>query len=161
MLRSSLTRPQQTRARIGFPGHDDGSQQSARCPIEYPNRVQPVSSEKKNIALECGIANGETRTRTGDTTIFSRRADLFNSDGIPANALASAERWRRTDRRKLRSFVAHLGTQTPFGAQSGRSIAVRDMACTSSEAPPTGRVTSVNHAVEGTGSRVVVPAVAG
>jgi hypothetical protein len=31
-----------------------------------------VSSKKKKIPLECGIDDSETRTRTGDTTIFSR-----------------------------------------------------------------------------------------
>jgi hypothetical protein len=41
-----------------------------------PNRVPKGKPElivrKKKIPLECGIADGETRTRTGDTTIFSR-----------------------------------------------------------------------------------------
>jgi hypothetical protein len=48
------------------------TRKSARCPIECPNSAELVASEKKKIPLECGIANGETRTRTGDTTIFSR-----------------------------------------------------------------------------------------
>ena len=34
--------------------------------------ARPAPSEKKKIPLEYGIADGETRTRTGDTTIFSR-----------------------------------------------------------------------------------------
>jgi hypothetical protein len=46
--------------------------ESGRCPIECPNSAELVASEKKKIPLECGIADGETRTRTGDTTIFSR-----------------------------------------------------------------------------------------
>jgi hypothetical protein len=44
--------------------------ESGRCPIECPNSAELVASEKKKIPLECGIADGETRTRTGDTTIF-------------------------------------------------------------------------------------------
>jgi hypothetical protein len=42
----------ETRARIGIPGHDDGSQDSAGCPIE----VELTSSKKKKILLECGIS---------------------------------------------------------------------------------------------------------
>jgi hypothetical protein len=34
--------------------------------------TRPGPSKKKKIPVECGIADGETRTRTGDTTIFSR-----------------------------------------------------------------------------------------
>jgi hypothetical protein len=41
-------------------------------PNQVPNDARPGLSEKKEIPLECGIADGETRTRTGDTTIFSR-----------------------------------------------------------------------------------------
>ena len=44
----------------------------ARCPIECPMNSRAGPSEKKKLPLSCGIADGETRTRTGDTTIFSR-----------------------------------------------------------------------------------------
>jgi hypothetical protein len=39
-----------------------------------------VASEKKKIPLECGIADGETRTRTGDTTIFRSRGRISLTD---------------------------------------------------------------------------------
>jgi hypothetical protein len=37
-----------------------------------PNERSTRTIRKKKIPLGCGIADGETRTRTGDTTIFSR-----------------------------------------------------------------------------------------
>jgi hypothetical protein len=50
--------------------------------------------------------------------------NLSNSGGIPANPLVLAvDRWM-LDVRKLRSFVADLGTRGGFGAQSERSVAV-------------------------------------
>jgi hypothetical protein len=39
--------------------------------------ARPRLAEKKEIPLECGIADGETRTRTGDTTIFSRAVEAL------------------------------------------------------------------------------------
>jgi hypothetical protein len=62
----------QPRARTGFAPMPIDDKKSARCPIECPNSAELVASKKKKIRLECGIADGETRTRTGDTTIFSR-----------------------------------------------------------------------------------------
>jgi hypothetical protein len=32
--------------------------------------MNALTIRKKKIPLECGIADGETRTRTGETTIF-------------------------------------------------------------------------------------------
>jgi hypothetical protein len=40
-------------------------------PNRVPNERSTCTIRKKKIPLECGIADGETRTRTGDTTIFS------------------------------------------------------------------------------------------
>jgi hypothetical protein len=57
----------------------------ARCPIECPIRSQFGLSENKKIPPECGIANGETRTRTGDTTIFSRYVLAVERREIPGN----------------------------------------------------------------------------
>jgi hypothetical protein len=54
--------------------------------------------------------------------------NLSNSGGIPANTPFNAGLPRRTDHRKLRSFLANLGTETRSGAQSGRSIAARAVA---------------------------------
>ena len=39
-------------------------------PNRVPNERATQAFRKKEIPLECGIADGETRTRTGDTTIF-------------------------------------------------------------------------------------------
>jgi hypothetical protein len=36
-----------------------------------PNQGSAHLIQKDKIPLECGLADGETRTRTGDTTIFS------------------------------------------------------------------------------------------
>jgi len=47
--------------------------------------ARPGPSEKKKIPLVCGIADGETRTRTGDTTIFSRYVLAAERRGIPGN----------------------------------------------------------------------------
>jgi hypothetical protein len=58
--------------------------ESARCPIECPIRARLESSENKKIPLECGIADGETRTRTGDTTIFSRGSTTGECGLFPA-----------------------------------------------------------------------------
>ena len=57
----------------------------ARCPI----RSQFAWSENKKIPPECGIADGETRTRTGDTTIFSRAAVSSETGPFAGNYLAS------------------------------------------------------------------------
>jgi hypothetical protein len=54
--------------------------------------------------------------------------NLSNSGGIPANTPFSVGLSRGADHRKLRSFLADLGTETRFGAQSGCSIAVRAVA---------------------------------
>jgi hypothetical protein len=67
-------RSPKTPAGSGLARQYDDSGSSARCPIECPMNARTGRSEKKKIPLECGIADGETRTRTGDTTIFSRAA---------------------------------------------------------------------------------------
>jgi hypothetical protein len=81
----SLTTPVKPAPPMGFLADDDHCQQLARCPIECPNEGPLSPSEKKRILLECGIAYGETRTRTGDTTIFSRGA------GIPLTTLKNLQ----------------------------------------------------------------------
>jgi hypothetical protein len=45
--------------------------------------------------------------------------NLSNIGGIPANTPVCAGRWRSANRRKLRLFIAGLGTGTRSGAQSG------------------------------------------
>jgi hypothetical protein len=77
-------------ARARGPAHQhDGQGSSARCPVECPNSAELVASEKKKISLLCGIEDGETRTRTGDTTIFSRAAVSSETHPFAGNSLAS------------------------------------------------------------------------
>jgi hypothetical protein len=109
--------PELTLPAMGFVADDDHCQQAARCPIECPHEGQIPSSEKKKIPLLCGIADGETRTRTGDTTIFSRGPDSLNSADSPAT-------WRFIDPcdyqlndRKLRSLLGDLGTRERGNAE--------------------------------------------
>jgi hypothetical protein len=75
----------ETRAGYGFVSGDDHCQQLTRCLIECPIERQITSSEKKKIPLQCGIADGETRTRTGDTTIFSRGSRCLEHPRNPCN----------------------------------------------------------------------------
>jgi hypothetical protein len=91
--------------------------ESGRCPIECPNSAELVASEKKKIPLEYGIADGETRTRTGDTTILSCESESLDCREIPAIQAVYSIRWQRVEVRRLRSFLADLGTRMRFGAQ--------------------------------------------
>jgi hypothetical protein len=107
---------------LGLARQHDDSGSSARCPIECPINARPGLSEKKKIPLECGIADGETRTRTGDTTISVMGRNLSNSGETPAISPFLATHHYRLDLRKLQSLLVALGTGTRFSAQSrGRS----------------------------------------
>ena len=62
-----------------------GAQSSAQW------NARRVPSEKTKNPLECGIADGETRTRTGDTTIFSCAAVVSETRAFAGNYLASGQ----------------------------------------------------------------------
>jgi hypothetical protein len=116
VVRSSLTRLRNAR-QDWVPADGDVGHELALCPIECPNTAQVASSKKKKITLECGIVDGETRTRTGDTTIFrqlhatlerpgkSRKNAVFGSDG------------RKHVVRKLHAMVGAVGHETPLVSQ--------------------------------------------
>jgi hypothetical protein len=101
-------------------------------------------------------------------------AKLSNSAESPAVWRLLERHDHQRDLRKLRFFVADLGTRGGFGAQSDRSVADvpwrderrNDPRPATTDAHqgrrrPNRPRASVNHALEGTGLPVVVPAVAG
>jgi hypothetical protein len=61
----------ETLAGSGLARQHDDSRIVGSVPNRVPNERSTCTIRKKKIPLECGIADGETRTRTGDTTIFS------------------------------------------------------------------------------------------
>jgi hypothetical protein len=63
----------------------------------------------EDIRLFAGILHGETRTRTGDTTIFSRARRPAQDGGIPGSHGVSAGTSRSPDVRSLRIFIAVCG----------------------------------------------------
>ena len=56
-----------------------------------------------------GFRHGETRTRTGDTTIFSRYLQAGRRREIPGNRAVSAKQVQQSDVRNLRSFPGDSG----------------------------------------------------
>jgi hypothetical protein len=52
-------------------------------------------SENKKIPLECGIEDGETRTRTGDTTIFRQLHATLERRRKSCNDTASSNTARK------------------------------------------------------------------
>ena len=92
-------------------------------PNRVPNEPSIVIIRKKKIPLECGIADGETRTRTGDTTIFRRGT---NCRPKQSKSLHLCEFWSggiRTDEFVNAAFCAPFGYpdrfQYPSGARPG------------------------------------------
>ena len=73
--------------------------------------ARPGPSEKRKIPLECGIADGETRTRTGDTTIFSRAVRSSNQPETPAKRGRRVRGPRRRHTRKFASFLPDSGDE--------------------------------------------------
>jgi hypothetical protein len=72
--------------------------------------VAPPTRESRSDAGFRG-QDGETRTRTGDTTIFSRGPESSNSRESPAIRRLRVIDRRLRDVRKLRSFAARFGTE--------------------------------------------------
>lgn len=103
---------------IGLPHRDD------RCTIDspVPNRVPKQGTggitRKEEIPLECGITDGETRTRTVETTIFQSLVgiSLTAAQCLQLSGLSPAEP-NQVDDRKLRSFLVDLGSGMRSGAQ--------------------------------------------
>ena len=60
--------------------------------------------ENRAAMRDCGPRNGETRTRTGDTTIFSRYVLAAASGEIPGEDVVFEDPARRVAVRSLRSF---------------------------------------------------------
>ena len=58
-----------SRMTLGLPHRDVHGRIARSVPNRVPHQGHRAPSEKAKIHLPCGIANGETRTRTGDTTI--------------------------------------------------------------------------------------------
>jgi hypothetical protein len=75
-------------------------------PNRVPNERSARTIRKKKIPLECGIADGETRTRTGDTTIFSRYVESVRRHAIPGN-----KGFRRNARSTAKSPICRLSPQ--------------------------------------------------
>ena len=65
-------------------------QAQVRPRIEREFQAQAHSLENRESSNHQGLRDGETRTRTGDTTIFSRRVELSNSTKMPGNERVSA-----------------------------------------------------------------------
>jgi len=105
------------------------AQSSAQTPMQLNH------SEKWEIPLECGIEHGETRTRTGDTTIFSRAAGSLKSvdlQGIARDLTAVAASEFPGFCGRLPSVTADGEAHWPFPqpAHAARGQARRASTCT-------------------------------
>jgi hypothetical protein len=74
-------------------------------------------AEKKKIPLECGIADGEARTRTGNTTISVVRWQLSNDVEFLANSQDPSHALDGWEVRKFRSFLADSGDERRLVSQ--------------------------------------------
>jgi hypothetical protein len=79
-------------------------------PICLPVRAVAHHNQKGGASSNHGpSSDGETRTRTGDTTIFSRARRPAQDGGIPGSHAVSAGTPRSPDVRSLRIFIAACG----------------------------------------------------
>jgi hypothetical protein len=79
--------------------------------------------EKQKTAMCSRFPSGETRTRTGDTTIFRQRCAEPDGPRFPALKPVSAPFTPRAKVRKLHEMVGDVGHETPLMAQwSGRAL---------------------------------------
>jgi hypothetical protein len=70
VVTSSLTSPER-RSALGCSA-SNSKYIGSRYPIRYPMLSRQTRSGNKKTVMASGFRSGETRTRTGDTTIFSR-----------------------------------------------------------------------------------------
>jgi hypothetical protein len=75
-------------------------------------RLHPPENEKSRN--HAGFRDGETRTRTGDTTILSRYLQAARRREIPGNDAVSAKMVQRSDVWNLRSFPGGSGVDGPL-----------------------------------------------
>ena len=87
-----------------IPGTTTGS-----CPGNTSSVRIPPAIEHPATMRDFGLRDGETRTRTGDTTIFSRYLQAARRREIPANCAVSAKQVQRSDVRNLRAFLGDSG----------------------------------------------------
>jgi hypothetical protein len=120
-LSSSLTAARKPASGLGFGPMSHRVLESARCPI----RSQFSLSENKKIPLECGIANGETRTRTGDTTIFSRAVLTLERRRNACKRAVLPRPGTPGELRKFRPFPADSGDDRHLISQCAWSRASR------------------------------------
>jgi hypothetical protein len=86
-----------------------------------PRRDNPdLGLKRRKPPVSRRFSDGETRTRTGDTTIFSREAEPLFQRRNPCKCASQRRAAEDRGSSQLRSFLADLGTETRFGAQSDR-----------------------------------------
>ena len=121
---SSLTAPRNPAPGFGFCPctvaalNRPGAQSSAQSGLGW------IHPKTRKSAWNAGLRMARPGLEPGTPRFSVVEQNLSNNGGIPANVRVRAWRWRRSDSRKLRSFLVDLGTDTRFGAQSDRCIAV-------------------------------------
>jgi hypothetical protein len=75
-----------------------------------------IHARKQKTAMCSRFPNGETRTRTGDTTIFRQLYESLDSRENPATKRVSTEAARRVEVRILHA-ERYVGHETPLVAQ--------------------------------------------
>jgi hypothetical protein len=70
--------------------------------------------ENPAVIRDFGPRNGETRTRTGDTTIFSRYLEAARRREIPGHSVVSAKQGQRREVRNLQTFPGDCGNGGRF-----------------------------------------------
>jgi hypothetical protein len=89
------------------------AQSAAQCGTL--DQARPGSRNRDVLAV---FASGETRTRTGATTIFSRAPNVSNKDEIPGRRRVSSRLSAEHQARYLRSFALGMGTRIAAGTQT-------------------------------------------
>ena len=90
--------------------------------VPRPGSPERPARETKKPCFP-GFQSGETRTRTGDTTIFSQSWLALEPTENPCKALPIMRTNRGRDLRKYRSFLASSGDRERLVSQSSRPVA--------------------------------------
>jgi hypothetical protein len=91
--------------------------------------IATSASTTKNRLLAGGLLMARPGLEPGTPRFSVVGQNLSNSGGTLQIRQSCGTMAEEADRRKLRSFLADLGNETRFGAQSDRSVAVHAAAC--------------------------------